>query len=503
MIRTFLILLCGACSVAIAGEPPASLELSQARVKLPGVTVYLDVRDARENPVDTLDPAQLGATLGDQNLRTEATEPFEKTGEGVAYLFLVDVSKSLKPKFFARVRGALNDWIDALGEADRMAVLSFGTRVEQVSDFTGDKDDLKAKISGLKPADNQTALHQALIRAMQWGQRADPGLPDRRVTVVLSDGLDDLFGGPTRDEVLQQMKTDPVPLYAIGLDTPPVPAKRKEGIEALGRFARTSGGGYVSSAGKPIEEVYAALRTRIREVFRARLHCGTCTADGSTQRLQVTLRSGGLALSDGLELRVLAPVAAPTKSEVPVKPPVPEHDDRWLYPAGALLAAVLAGMAFIIRRRRVGSSLSPQSDTVPTDLPETPVWEPAMAPTGLLESTAPPLAPPSPPAGRKQSLRLVELSGPRRGRDYRLEFYGEAVLGRAEGAGMVIEGDSEISSRHCALVAKDRAIFVRDLESTNGTQVNGVPIAGDYPLQDGDILGIGRTELRILLGEQD
>jgi VWFA-related protein len=471
-------------AAAWAGEPPASLKLSQARAAMPELVAYVDVRDAHGNPVGELRPEQFRATLGDKAAKVEQAEPFAKAGEGVAYMFLVDVSKSVKPDFFARIRAALDDWIDALGESDRMAVLSFGDRVEQVADFTADRAALKAGVEALKPADSHTALHQGLLRAMQLGRRADPGLPGRRVIVVLSDGLDDLFGGPTREEVSRDMQADRVPLYAIGLDKPPVTGKRKEGIDALGRFARESGGDYVSSADRPIGEVYAELRGRIKEVFRVRLSCADCKADGSEQRLQITLQADGMALTEGLNLRVLPP-PPPFRPVFDTEPSVP----LWAYLGGGAALLILAGGWMAVQRRnKPAPPLEPDSGEEP---------EPPLPPDPSARKGAAP-----PPVAERCQVRLVELRGANRGKDYRLEFSGEAVIGRAEDCQVAIPDDSEISSRHCALVKKERAVFLRDLGSTNGTLVNGVPIAGDYPLQPEDVIGVGRTELRVLLRGQ-
>jgi pSer/pThr/pTyr-binding forkhead associated (FHA) protein len=48
-----------------------------------------------------------------------------------------------------------------------------------------------------------------------------------------------------------------------------------------------------------------------------------------------------------------------------------------------------------------------------------------------------------------------------------------------------------ISNRHCALFRREEQVFVRDLNSTNGTFVNGEKLAGEIELQNGDCLRIG------------
>ena len=56
--------------------------------------------------------------------------------------------------------------------------------------------------------------------------------------------------------------------------------------------------------------------------------------------------------------------------------------------------------------------------------------------------------------------------------------------------------DSNISRRHAEVRVTPTAYVVVDLGSTNGTMVNGVKIAGEQRLRDGDIISVGSTHLR-------
>nr|MBZ4194851.1 FHA domain-containing protein [Candidatus Contendobacter sp.] len=86
-------------------------------------------------------------------------------------------------------------------------------------------------------------------------------------------------------------------------------------------------------------------------------------------------------------------------------------------------------------------------------------------------------------------------------RDYTLTLRDRAVLGRGpHGCDLIIEGDPEISTLHCLLIRQNGQLVLRDLNSTNGTLVNGVPIHGEYRLSDRDTVLLGNTELRLLPG---
>ncbi|HXO86310.1 MAG TPA: FHA domain-containing protein, partial [Gemmatimonadales bacterium] len=54
-----------------------------------------------------------------------------------------------------------------------------------------------------------------------------------------------------------------------------------------------------------------------------------------------------------------------------------------------------------------------------------------------------------------------------------------------------VERDLDVSSRHAALVRKPEGFVLQDLNSRNGTFVNGARITADTLLHDGDIIGFG------------
>jgi pSer/pThr/pTyr-binding forkhead associated (FHA) protein len=76
------------------------------------------------------------------------------------------------------------------------------------------------------------------------------------------------------------------------------------------------------------------------------------------------------------------------------------------------------------------------------------------------------------------------------------ESENEIVIGRAEGCAMRLTYE-EVGPRHCALRVTPHGIVVRDLNSGQGTFVNGTPIAEAVTLRPGDRLRIGTAEFRV------
>ena len=92
------------------------------------------------------------------------------------------------------------------------------------------------------------------------------------------------------------------------------------------------------------------------------------------------------------------------------------------------------------------------------------------------------------------TLRVVDGTVPER--IFRIVPGTERTIGRATGADLIL--DAPLVSRvHCRLTARaDGGLEVRDLESTNGTFVNGARV-GVAALNPGDRLKVGRVELEV------
>jgi Nif-specific regulatory protein len=88
--------------------------------------------------------------------------------------------------------------------------------------------------------------------------------------------------------------------------------------------------------------------------------------------------------------------------------------------------------------------------------------------------------------------KLSVIVGKNKGASYALD--GERFLVGRESAGEIALNDSSVSRRHCVIERRrDNRFFVRDLQSLNGTAVNGVELGEDEErlLRDGDKIRVG------------
>ena len=93
-------------------------------------------------------------------------------------------------------------------------------------------------------------------------------------------------------------------------------------------------------------------------------------------------------------------------------------------------------------------------------------------------------------------LHADSLNG--RARKFRLRAGAIKTVGRAPRADFVVDAPL-VSRLHCRLTADDNHVEVLDLDSTNGTYVNGKRIE-TARLKTGDRLRVGRVELEIAKG---
>src|SRR5690242_15184016 len=93
------------------------------------------------------------------------------------------------------------------------------------------------------------------------------------------------------------------------------------------------------------------------------------------------------------------------------------------------------------------------------------------------------------------SPALIAIAGPLNGTTVELESP-EVTIGR-EAGNLVCVQSAWVSRRHCALRREGGSVVVQDLESRNGTFVNGIPVT-QQQLKDGDLLTVGDCSFRFV-----
>jgi pSer/pThr/pTyr-binding forkhead associated (FHA) protein len=72
------------------------------------------------------------------------------------------------------------------------------------------------------------------------------------------------------------------------------------------------------------------------------------------------------------------------------------------------------------------------------------------------------------------------------------------IIGRSMENCEIALNDSFLSSQHARLELQGAAWVLEDLNSTNGTFVNEIEVRDAASVEDGDIIRVGRVEMRII-----
>lgn len=463
------------CGEASAGA--SSLKVRQAYLDFPDLTVYADLLDSSGKKLEPSEGDQLRATVGDRAFGLSEWKPFSVEEEGMATIFLVDVSGSIKPKRFEELQKTLSAWIGRMGPKDRAALVSFGERVKVVQDFTAEQNALLYGVKSLKPLDSHTQLNQGLIRALELARKKGPELPRRKMILLCTDGLDDMPGSVTLDEVRDALATDPVPVYSVFFDDDKMTrVVRDAALKSLGEFSRRSKGELYDAKAAPFPVLFEKINQSLNDSLVLQFQLKGFKPDGTAKRLEISYSNGSMTLSDGIQIRTELPVR---EKKLP----------QWIYFVAAGIALLLvATLVALTRRKKKLPDASPAAGN--------PVTVSNQTQGGTVQVPRAPVAlKPSTPA---VSLELIATATSVPSASYKVTFGDRLVLGRNAGeSALAIPGDGTISGRHCELVFSAGKLFVRDLQSTNGTFVNGVPIQGNFPIKDGDRLTLGKTELRL------
>jgi FHA domain len=93
---------------------------------------------------------------------------------------------------------------------------------------------------------------------------------------------------------------------------------------------------------------------------------------------------------------------------------------------------------------------------------------------------------------------LVAVQGGALDPGERIDLFGGVTIGRSDQADVRIE-DRFSSGIHCRVHTRGNVYLVEDMDSTNGTYLNGAELRGEAPLNDMDEIQIGDTVLRFEL----
>lgn len=84
-------------------------------------------------------------------------------------------------------------------------------------------------------------------------------------------------------------------------------------------------------------------------------------------------------------------------------------------------------------------------------------------------------------------------------RNYQAALLGSVLLGHGPQCQIRIQDDPEVSEQQCEFFWSDERVFVRPIDPDGQTYVGGGRLRAQRPIENEEVMRVGRTNLRLLL----
>lgn len=446
---------------------------------------------------------QIGTKAG-QKITCERVEEMENQSKT---LILVDNSLSITDNNRVKTISFIKDYIDDKNENEQVAIYTFSDETTLIIDFTEDKKQLKEAASSIEFQNQDTYLTDVLYDVII---NNDMGSEDcYRKIIIISDGVDNKSIGYTKDELYTLIKDKKYPIYTLGC----IYKENNEQLENLFALSRMTGGvsflmDDVEDTGDPVDEIIDdsnAVRFIISPAQEE--------LDGSNKNILITFRMGEeeqkieavvkmpLVAVDVVGENTPEPIAEVTAEPAEEAGIVDEEERVSLFPmflcGTVLLLIILTVVAMLLISKSKKNRKVKNADRIlPVDITSEGKAEEACEKTVILSDDEEKTQGIWENEVIQRNLYLVDIKCP--DKQFKAPLNKNVIIGRkASEADIVLDYDKSVSGTHCEISEKNGKYFVKDLQSSNHTFLNGVEISGKTEVYSGCILTLGRVEMKL------
>ncbi len=382
---------------------------------------------------------------------------------------------------------------------DNAAVITVGNNAT-INPFAASQEETQAQIDRVGHTNENTNLYASITTALDI-LNTDSRVNTKKCLIILSDGKDYYTKGYTREEVDCKIQNMHLPVYTISMLNAKSNPETVESAKILGSFARLSAGGLDIVYGLEklsAENIANNIKQSILDsyILTADLSGAQVKNDQCYLELTFTVPNSGKAV-DGyiipsakiMSATHLQTEKAASSSAVSteISSPLPAQSGSaislWIvFAITAACAAIILLMIFFYRKsKKLITGKAPDS-----------LQQKDLCLAGTQTDLSQELDP-----IQKAEVHFVQV-GPSEEKSYSFLLSDELIIGRdVSKAQLVFPNDELLSGSQCKITRKDNQFYLIDLNSTNGTYVNGVPVNQTHLLEKDDIILIGSMELRI------
>ncbi len=212
------------------GAAASDKNIRQANVTLPDVRVEI-TGDYDKNDIDSI-------SLDDEDLSIKDVYSASECESKLVYV-LVDISTSMSQSTLNALKPSLIDYALSMGKDDKFVMKTFGTEVTTVLEGDESQDVIESTINSLVCNSDGTTFYEALNNTLKDSEKENNY--ERKFAIVVSDGADFEKGNSSQQEVVDNFETHRLPIYGLCASN-----ATKDNADGFGYISRISGGELIS-----------------------------------------------------------------------------------------------------------------------------------------------------------------------------------------------------------------------------------------------------------------
>lgn len=393
--------------------------------------------------------------IGEQEFPVEDIENSKEHKEGISYIFVIDVSGSIYPNQKEFMNNIMKK-IANQKETKAIKIIILGDEVKVFDTVTGGKDEMNEKIDSIEERKNEagldyTSLYAGIVKAIEVADQ-DEDMTLVRNILVFSDGFETKNNSLTQGEVLEAVKESRIPLFTIPVAQGINVMGGEDTNEILSSFARKSLGGVAASFENLTneEDIIANILEAVHKVNIAKIDIKKLKAGKDTRELKLSYKDETDSISIDISKFDIKSVSQEKNSSQP-EMPVKEESS-----GSSLIMYIVIGVSVILVIIILFFVLK-----------------------GMKSSKV---------------LLIFNLGN----KEIKKKMKDKLTIGRdMSKVDFPMPSDERLSSIHCMIFMNKRNLYIKDLDSTNGTYVNGRKVKDTQILSKGDIILIGSVEMKI------
>lgn len=474
--------------------------------------------------------ADLTVQAGTTACESVAQSRLSETGQPVKTLIMLDNSKSVQQASRRQILKFVKKMISERMDDEQMALVVFNKGLEYLADYTSDEAILLNALNKITYQKTGTYLTDVLydLLSEEYVQNVEDVF--YRI-IIISDGMDNKEFGYTKDELEDLLKEHPVPIYTVGLEN--AEKNNQEQLKNMFALSRLTGAdNFLLKNTHMIPKMIKSLG-RDRDIVRLAAGVPEELMDGDKKMVKITFASGKsiskeVAMPQPLKtvkakevILEKADTAIDTKNKESASDAEKEEKGasgimgRFMIVLILVVLFVLVVVVVIVKKRsgskskreqnyysrqgsitgqiqgRVSAREQNMQDSQKTEqISDDTMTEDDNTQIDYEENVQ-----------AEYQITLTDTNVP--SLSFCVPFLNSITVGRSGECGLVIDYDKSVSTRHCKITVEDSRFYITDLNSSNGTFVNGKKVGSKMEIVSGDLLKMGRLTFRFESNRSD